>query len=58
MTEKLDAADERQLAWDRDLNWARWVLAAVVAVVAAGRRRSAISSVNEEWVFAGRSAVS
>ncbi len=27
MTEKLDAVDEVEVVWDRDLNWARWLTA-------------------------------
>ena len=50
MTEKLDAADEGSVLWDRDLNWARWVLAAVVAVVAAATALCDLS-VNDEWVL-------
>ena len=36
MTEKLDEAEEGQLSWDRNLNWARWltVLGAAIAFAA------------------------
>jgi uncharacterized membrane protein len=36
MTSALDAADEGQLAWDRNLNGARWILALLVVLLFGG----------------------
>ena len=35
MTEKLDAAEDGELVWDRNLNWARCARASVAAALSA-----------------------
>ena len=51
MTEKLDEAESGELAWDRDLNWARWLVAAVAAALFAVVILADLA-VNEEWLAA------
>ncbi len=50
MTERLDAADEGQLSWDRNLNGSRWLLAAAVTGLFTLLVFADIS-VNEEFVI-------
>ena len=49
MTEKLDAAESGELAWDRDLRWARSLVAAVAAAL-FGVVILCDLAVNEEWL--------
>ena len=51
MTEKLDEAEEGELAWDRNLNWARWLTAAGAAVAFAVVILLALSE-SEGWLGA------
>ena len=52
MTEKLDAVEEGQLAWDRNLNWARWLTDAAAAL-AFGLVILLAMSEDESWFLAG-----
>ena len=49
MTEQLDGAESGELAWDRDLNWARWLVAAGAAALFAVVILADLS-VNDEWL--------
>ena len=49
MTEKLDAAESGELAWDRDLRWARGLVAGVAAAL-FGVVILCDLAVNEEWL--------
>ncbi len=51
MTEKLDEAETGELAWDRNLNWARW-LTALAATLAFGLVILLALSESEGWIGA------
>ncbi len=50
MTERLDDAERGELVWDLDLNWVRWLVAAVAAALFAIVILADLS-VNEEWLL-------
>lgn len=52
MTEKLNDADEGELGWDRNLNWARWLTAGLAALAFGCVILIALSQ-NEAWFFGG-----
>jgi uncharacterized membrane protein len=51
MTEKLDEAEQGDLAWDRNLNWARWLTDLIAAVAFAAVILLALSE-GEGWIAA------
>ncbi|MFI5123410.1 MAG: DUF2207 family protein, partial [Vicinamibacteria bacterium] len=52
MTEKLDDAEAGELAWDRNLNWARWLTAAIASFAIGAVVLIALSE-HEGWFLAG-----